>query len=86
MAFQFPLDFHRPLHEVQTTQSMQGGGSPCCPLFPIQYEMQLLCLTFRSQSATLNHFTHLILYPSNEIPWNAGREIGWRARERDRDR
>lgn len=43
-------------------------GNPCCPLFPIQYEMQLLCLTFYSQSATLDHLTRLISFPSKELP------------------
>lgn len=54
-------------------------GSPRRPLFPIQYEMQLLCLTFYSQSATLDHPTHLISFLNKVLPWNG--EIEGKVRE-----
>lgn len=57
---------------------MKGwSGSLCCPLFPIQYEMQLLCLLFYSQSATLYHPNHTFSFCSKELHY-------YRERERER--
>lgn len=72
-----PFNFHWSLIGLcmKSKQWRVCEGSPRCPLFPIQYEMQLLCLTFYSQSATLDHPTHLISFLNKVLPWNGQIEV-----------
>lgn len=67
-----PFNFHWSLIGLcmKSKQWRVCEGSLRRPLFPIQYEMQLLCLTFYSQSATLDHPTHLISFLNKVLPWN----------------
>lgn len=76
-----PFNFSRSLIGLcmKSKQWRVCEGSPRRPLFPIQYEMQLLCLTFYSQSATLDHPTHLISFLNKVLPWNG--EIEGKVRE-----
>lgn len=82
-----PFNFHWSLIGLcmKSKQRRVCEGSPCRPLFPIQYEMQLLCLTFYSQSATLDHPTHLISFLNKVLPWNGQIEgkVGEAARVRN---
>lgn len=76
-----PFNFHWSLIGLcmKSKQWRVCEGRPRRPLFPIQYEMQLLCLTFYSQSATLDHPTHLISFLNKVLPWNG--EIEGKVRE-----